>query len=522
MKKNALTFIDQENVTIDFKNHINDEDNKRILFSARFGTGKSTFLKNFFEKEKGYIALKLYPVNYSISHNRDVFELIKYDLIYELLSKYPYNVNLEKDDYSAVLLSQMFILHGLKIDPLVKSILKAAVPGSDVYTDILDKLSEILKQYSIYEKKVVNDETETLLKYIQQLKIAKGSPHEYDEISSLITKMLDNVKASIIQNDGTDNNETGIEQSKTQPTTVLIIDDIDRLDPEHVFRLFNIFSAHYDSVNDENKFGFDKVIFVCDYDNIRLMYEHRYGAGVDFSGYIDKFYSHEIFNYDNRKYVKNLLLNIFKEKPINLSPTLQSKYYPKETNYFFNAFEYILSALFEVNAITLRNLDQFNCYDLPEYSIVTGNNNYRYPAKNFPFLNLLHLIKKLIDVKLFEKYLNILMNRVEIDSSSLNSISPHYETVQSYLKEISLEFIIDSKEYFKSGAVSDNEKNGTINLNGKVIYYSLNRDMNSRMRYAYFREPNEGEANHKSQQQNVFAFLLDALNKSELFIKVNS
>lgn len=514
MKKNALAFIDQKSVTVDFKNHINDEDNKRILFSARFGTGKSTFLKNFFEKEKEYITLKLYPVNYSISHNKDVFELIKYDLIYELLSKYPDNVNLEKDDYSAVLLSQMFILHGLKIDPLVKSILKAAVPGSDVYTDVLDKLSDILKQYSTYEKKTVNDETETLLKYIQQLKIAKGSPHEYDEISSLITKMLDNVKASILQNDGTDNAETGIEQIQVQPITVLIIDDIDRLDPEHVFRLFNIFSAHYDSVNDENKFGFDKVIFVCDYDNIRLMYEHRYGTGVDFSGYIDKFYSKDVFSYNNIKYVKDKLKEIFLKKNINIPPNLQKEYYPGNSS-FYNAFEYILISLLEINLITLRNLEQFTEYDLPNYSIIAGAQNYRYSADQYPFIVLIHLLKKLVPVKTLESNIRYLAKKQDFDSGSLNPSAYKVETYQKYIKNIALSFMLDSKKIFSNNNVEENEKNGFILINDKAVYYTLGYDISRDNRYVALSGPTENLISAKAEQKNVFEFFIAALINSE-------
>lgn len=73
---------------------------------------------------------------------------------------------------------------------------------------------------------------------------------------------------------------------------VLIIDDLDRIDPEHIFRLFNIFSAHFDyHKGTDNKFGFNKVVFVCDIRNIRNMFHSRYGAATDFTGYIDKFYS---------------------------------------------------------------------------------------------------------------------------------------------------------------------------------------------------------------------------------------
>jgi hypothetical protein len=57
--------------------------------------------------------------------------------------------------------------------------------------------------------------------------------------------------------------------------------------------------------NDEgNKFGFDKVIFSCDIDNIQSVYHHKYGAKADFSGYIDKFYSSNIFRLDNREIIQ--------------------------------------------------------------------------------------------------------------------------------------------------------------------------------------------------------------------------
>ena len=39
----------------------------------------------------------------------------------------------------------------------------------------------------------------------------------------------------------------------------------------------------------KNKFGFDKIIVVCDYNNIQSLFHCRYGHDADFSGYIDKF-----------------------------------------------------------------------------------------------------------------------------------------------------------------------------------------------------------------------------------------
>lgn len=88
---------------------------------------------------------------------------------------------------------------------------------------------------------------------------------------------------------------------------VLVIEDLDRIDPAHLFRILNIFSAHIDfcyrlgSQPDKtlvgNKFGLDKVIFVMDYRNVQHIYSHFYGDGANFGGYIEKFCSSNHFAY---------------------------------------------------------------------------------------------------------------------------------------------------------------------------------------------------------------------------------
>ena len=60
---------------------------------------------------------------------------------------------------------------------------------------------------------------------------------------------------------------------------VLIVEDLDRIDPAHLFRILNIFSAHIDYcyknavIPDRsivgNKFGFDNIVLVCDFSNIK-------------------------------------------------------------------------------------------------------------------------------------------------------------------------------------------------------------------------------------------------------------
>ena len=171
----------------------------------------------------------------------------------------------------------MILRNLLKAIPKIRNVIPAA--------------EELEKLFSKYQEGVVeinkNPDLE-LLKDFQQ-ESESNFLLEYDEVSDFISSQLDELTKS---------KKEGEDKLKK----VLVIDDLDRLDPEHIFRLFNVFSAHFDQVHyfedsggNDNKFGFDKIIFVCDIENIRKIFAHKYGEQVDFSGYIDKFYSTEIY-----------------------------------------------------------------------------------------------------------------------------------------------------------------------------------------------------------------------------------
>ena len=79
---------------IDISNNINDfkqvfESESRIIFSAKFGDGKSYFLNEFMksydEKKNDYYFITLHPVNYVVEENRDVIEYIKRDILFVAL-----------------------------------------------------------------------------------------------------------------------------------------------------------------------------------------------------------------------------------------------------------------------------------------------------------------------------------------------------------------------------------------------------------------------------------------------------
>ena len=98
-----------------------------------------------------------------------------------------------------------------------------------------------------------------------------------------------------------------IKTGNNKKKCVLILDDLDRVDPAHIFRLFNVFAAHLDSSKKQpNVLGFDIVILVCDVHNIKQIFKTLYGVDSDFNGYMDKFYSREVFFFDNKNALKDI------------------------------------------------------------------------------------------------------------------------------------------------------------------------------------------------------------------------
>jgi len=100
-----------------------------------------------------------------------------------------------------------------------------------------------------------------------------------------------------------------IEEQKNKKQSVLILDDLERIDPEHIFRIINIFLAHFDSHNKElsNKFSFDKVILVADVQNLKSIFHYKYGKQTDFNGYFDKFFSVEVFQFKNEEIITKVI-----------------------------------------------------------------------------------------------------------------------------------------------------------------------------------------------------------------------
>lgn len=302
MTEQKLT-IPIDAIKADFNEFLTPESNKRIIFSGPFGIGKTYFLDKFFRKEnKGYLPIFLRPVNYSLLSNEDVFKLIKYDILYQLILFPEFEIEKEfkltKGEYTKF----FFRDYGFST---LSNLLKL-IPKIQTTVDSFEKIGELITAYKEGLENI--KQTDELTKLFDfQNETQANFLLEYDNASQYISWKLEEISKK-------DTNQENLKK-------VLIIDDLDRLDPEHIFRLFNVFSAHFDqakyySSNEENipdnKFGFDKIIFVCDIENIRKIFAHKYGKGVDFSGYIDKFYSSQVYHFNKNKIVLDYVDQIFK------------------------------------------------------------------------------------------------------------------------------------------------------------------------------------------------------------------
>lgn len=283
----TTTRVDTDSIKSKFLQHLAD-DNERIIFSGKFGTGKTTFLNEFFEeknnvRDKEYFTVKLYPVHYSVSSNEDIFEYVKFDILFQLLDKVEFTgpIFSKRELFPKYLLENMYSILGTFV---------RVIPKIDKGYEQIKKVLDLLaKDYKDFKAKENNNELVPTMDFMKEIAMKQGSPYENSCITEIINKKLEQ-----IQDDG--------------KKTVLLIDDFDRIDPEHTFRILNVLASQCD--NDfcgGKKFCFDHIIVVCDIKNIRNIFHHKYGTDTDFTGYIDKFYSKQIFEFDIRDAFRSAL-----------------------------------------------------------------------------------------------------------------------------------------------------------------------------------------------------------------------
>ena len=285
--------------TIDISQNIQDfkqvfENESRIIFSAKFGDGKSYFLNEFMksydEKKNDYYFITLHPVNYVVEENRDVIEYIKRDILFQLIKDnriYDF-----KEGYDKIFDAVCNVESLFKLADFAASIIpvKGLKEGYKALKGLVSTIDEKRKEQDVLH--VVDD-------YLNGFYGKSGSISECDAFTYLIQKSLEQMMAK----------------------SVLIIEDLDRIDPAHLFRIMNVLSSqvdnpYYSEVPNGNKFGFNKIILVMDYEIAKHLFHHFYGKEANYEGYMNKFLNTLPFSYsikeEAHRQVRQKILDICK------------------------------------------------------------------------------------------------------------------------------------------------------------------------------------------------------------------
>lgn len=340
-------------------------NNNRCILSARFGDGKTFFLQEFKKQYKeDYIFLTIYPVNYQVAENKDVFEYIKRDLLIQLLMSK--EVELSDDKYSFLQCLEGFVCEN--IDKLLNdAIFTAAHILSGVSKPMIDTLKKNVSKFKEYTKEVNASQSDVVEKYIETFSEQRGGIYEFDPISRLIFLLLSDVK------------------QKTNKQVVLVVEDLDRIDPAHIFRIMNTFSAHWDNYDYSetklrwgdvtNKYNFDKILIVCHFQNIKTIFHHFYGANTDFTGYIHKYSPTFPFEYSLKDSVREWISNHLPED--FLSYEIISKVL---TDLIMQKYSYSLDIATNLRHITSYMINP--CYKTLKGTMSFNGQNYELDFNN--------------------------------------------------------------------------------------------------------------------------------------------
>lgn len=356
-----------DNAIIDFKNHL--LSHPRTILSAKYGDGKTYFLSKFVNDlsvNETFSFLTLYPINYQVLPNKDIFELIKRDLLIQMISNGMLETYEIPDDVALLFYFQnKFSTVSEALLPFLQ-ILDSPSPiakGLIVGLSGLKMLKTLKAKYKEWKTKF--DDAEKIENYIIS---HSGMIYENDAITEIIRGGIEKYK-----------------EENAEKKVVLIIEDLDRIDPAHLFRILNVFSAHMDygyrlgiPVDEEyivgNKFGLDNVVMVMDFENTHNIFKHFYGDYANFSGYIDKFCSNNYFKYSLADQKYDYFIKLVMENT-QLSYNLVTKYFNKN----------------DISSKSIRDLSK--CFIDVDKDIIYKGDPYKKFSKNI--LKLLVIARRL-------------------------------------------------------------------------------------------------------------------------------
>ncbi len=373
-------------------------------------------------------------MNYVVSSNEDIFQLLQYDILLHLIAQY--DIKLEEQSFSESTFLHQFVTAEINPVILIPTLIGIIPKVGSSLKEIYNKLKP---QYDQFIKKFPS-ESETLSKLRNTIE-GRNTIYEDSDVTDLIRAIV-----------------SGIEE-KNEVKLILILDDLDRIDPQHIFRLFNVFSAHLNpSEGESNKYGFNKVVFVCDEVNIRNIYSHKYGQDVDYKGYFDKFYSYDVFNFNNEinntEYLSGIV-TLISNSYSNTNPEIDKFIKENLNSKFFNA---IVKALVDSNLLNLRSLLKTTQKDLGFDSKLINMIDDHTSILNWQVPGIMHLC---------------VLRQIIGDTHSLRSVfkelqkngSIRLET-RTLLRLMEQQLTISTYKYHK---FSNNQDEWTYNLTGTKL-----------------------------------------------------
>ena len=291
--------IPMDGVIKEFEKHL--RSHPRTILSARFGDGKSFFLATVEKKlKKRFVFLKIYPVNYQVAENQDIFEYIKRDLLFQL---YSHDLVPESYEIPDDIASYFFLQNNW--DQFAEEFLNTLsyFDASNTIKATLGaaKFLKAMKQkYDVF-KNNGGDLGVKLDEFIAAFD-NKGI-YEADPITSILCDIIEKWK-----------------KVHKRMKVCLVFEDMDRIDPAHIFRILNVISAHMDygykyGVSPKgynlagNKFGVHNIVVCLDHDNLKHIFHHFYGQKACYEGYVNKFSDKGIFHYSLQEQVQQFYLD---------------------------------------------------------------------------------------------------------------------------------------------------------------------------------------------------------------------
>lgn len=292
-----------DDAIVNFANHL--EANPRTILSSRFGDGKTYFLQKVREdaeiKEK-YKILTIYPVNYQVASNKDIFELLKRDVLFQLMlnDMISGNVILTNEEAltwfvqkngCSIVAELLPYLSEIAMNPESAGKVIAGMKGLKLFKSLREKFEK-------FKKEQLATEDDRIVAFLD--KVDSNFVYECDIITKIIQKAIADYKR------------------RKKKKVLLVIEDLDRIDPAHLFRILNVLSAHIDfsykyfvkpdNTLIGNKFDLDNIVLVVDFKNLHSIYKHFYGQNTSFDGYISKFLSSVPFTYSLEKQKENYVV----------------------------------------------------------------------------------------------------------------------------------------------------------------------------------------------------------------------